>query len=157
MAFFMATDPATTPLTYQGQGIFGVGLGALTIIIQTYMNFLGGSILALVIMNLTTPILDRMGLPKPSETRRTRKLPKKQEFETVNETNCIRCGECLVSCPQNLAPVLIKEAVDKGNWEKVRGLHAEYCIACGYCSYVCPSGIDLKGIATSACQKIKTS
>jgi electron transport complex protein RnfD len=157
MAFFMATDPATTPLTYQGQGIFGVGLGVLTVIIQTYMNFLGGSILALVIMNLTTPILDKMGLPKPSETKRTRKLPKKQEFETVKETICIRCGECLVSCPQNLAPVLIKEAVNKGNWEKVKGLHAEYCIACGYCTYVCPSGIDLKGITTSASRKIKTS
>ena len=57
LAFFMATDPATTPLTYLGQIIFGVGLGVLTVLIQTYMNFFGGSILALVIMNLTSPIL----------------------------------------------------------------------------------------------------
>ena len=26
LAFFMATDPASTPLTYMGQIIFGVGL-----------------------------------------------------------------------------------------------------------------------------------
>jgi electron transport complex protein RnfD len=65
LAFFMATDPATTPLTYVGQGIFGVGLGVLTVLIQTYMNFFGGSILALIIMNLTVPLLDRVGIHKP--------------------------------------------------------------------------------------------
>jgi len=65
LAFFMATDPATTPLTSIGQIIFGVGLGILTVLIQTFMNFFGGSILALVIMNLTVPLLDRVGIYKP--------------------------------------------------------------------------------------------
>ena len=143
LAFFMATDPATTPLTYLGQVIFGVGLGVLTVLIQTYMNFFGGSILALVIMNLTTPILDKIGPPKPSETKITRELPKAKEFETAKVTNCIRCGECLVSCRKNLAPILIKEAVDKGNWEKARGLNVEYCIACPpncqLCVDICPT------------------
>jgi len=64
LAFFMATDPATTPQTYIGQGVFGVGLGVLTVLIQMYMGFLGGSILALVIMNLTSPVLDKMGKQK---------------------------------------------------------------------------------------------
>jgi electron transport complex protein RnfD len=65
LGFFMATDPATTPLTGIGQIIFGVGLGLLTILIQTYMNFFGGSLLALLIMNLTVPLLDRVGIHKP--------------------------------------------------------------------------------------------
>ena len=65
LAFFMATDPATTPLTFTGQVIFGVGLGVLTVLIQTFMNFFGGSILALIIMNLTVPLLDRVGIHKP--------------------------------------------------------------------------------------------
>jgi electron transport complex protein RnfD len=65
LGFFMATDPATTPLTSTGQIIFGVGLGILTILIQTYMNFFGGSLLALLIMNLTVPLLDRVGIHKP--------------------------------------------------------------------------------------------
>jgi electron transport complex protein RnfD len=65
LAFFMATDPATTPLGGIGQIIFGVGLAILTILIQTYMNFFGGSILALLIMNLTVPLLDRITIRKP--------------------------------------------------------------------------------------------
>jgi electron transport complex protein RnfD len=65
LGFFMATDPATTPYTRTGQIIFGIGLGVLTVIIQTYMNFFGGALLALVIMNLTVPLLDRIGINKP--------------------------------------------------------------------------------------------
>jgi electron transport complex protein RnfD len=65
LAFFMATDPATTPLTGLGQTIFGIGLGALTFIFQIWGHFLGGSILALIIMNLTVPLLDRVGIHKP--------------------------------------------------------------------------------------------
>jgi electron transport complex protein RnfD len=56
LAFFMATDPATTPKSIRGQGAFGIGLGVLTVLIQTYMGFFGGSILALVIMNLISSI-----------------------------------------------------------------------------------------------------
>jgi Na+-translocating ferredoxin:NAD+ oxidoreductase RnfD subunit len=65
LGFFMATDPATTPFTGIGQIIFGVGLGILTILIQTYMNFFGGSLLALLIMNLTVPLIDRLSFRKP--------------------------------------------------------------------------------------------
>jgi electron transport complex protein RnfD len=65
MAFFMATDPATTPYSGVGQIIFGVGLAVLTIIIQTSINFFGGSLLALLIMNLLTPAIDKIRLDKP--------------------------------------------------------------------------------------------
>lgn len=155
LAFFMATDPATTPITKLGQIIFAVGLGILTLVFQVYFLILGGSLIALVIMNLTTPILDRIGIPKPSEKRITLKLPKAKKFETAKLTNCIRCGVCLVSCCMNLSPILIEEAVDKENWVRVKNLKAEYCNACGYCSYVCPARIDLKEIITGAKQKIQ--
>jgi Na+-translocating ferredoxin:NAD+ oxidoreductase RnfD subunit len=65
LGFFMATDPATTPYTRNGQIIFGIGLGVLTVLIQTYMNFFGGALLALLIMNFTVPLLDRIGIHKP--------------------------------------------------------------------------------------------
>lgn len=65
MAFFMATDPATTPYSGVGQVIFGVGLAVLTIVIQTFMGFFGGSLLALLIMNLTVPLIDKIRINKP--------------------------------------------------------------------------------------------
>jgi electron transport complex protein RnfD len=65
MAFFMATDPATTPFSGVGQIIFGVGLAILTILIQTFMGFFGGSLLALLIMNLLVPAIDKVRINKP--------------------------------------------------------------------------------------------
>ena len=76
LAFFMATDPATTPLTYTGQVIFGVGLAILTVLMQTYMQFFGASFVALIIMNLTTPVLDKVGKLKPTTESKEPKLPK---------------------------------------------------------------------------------
>jgi electron transport complex protein RnfD len=64
LAFFMATDPATTPLTGTGQIIFGVGVSILTVVMITYLQFFGASFVALVIMNLTVPLLDRVGIHK---------------------------------------------------------------------------------------------
>jgi electron transport complex protein RnfD len=145
LAFFMVTDPPTTPLTYAGQAIFGVGVGILTVLIQAYMNFLGGSILALVIMNLTSPLLDNVGLRKPSLEKKTPVLPKAKQFGTVTALDCIRCGECMVVCCHNLSPILIKEALDKGNMKRLKQLAADLCDGCGHCSYVCPARIDLKG------------
>lgn len=150
MAFFMATDPATTPLTRLGQIIFGLGLGILTMLIQVYTGFFGGSILALVIMNLTCPLLDRIGVPKPYEKRVVRKVPKAKKFATAKVTACIRCGKCLVSCCKNVPAVLVKEAIDKGNLDRAKSLGLEACENCGHCSYVCPSRIDLRGTITSA-------
>jgi electron transport complex protein RnfD len=145
LAFFMATDPATTPITHMGQLIFGVGLGVLTVLIQTFMGFFGGSILALIIMNVTSPLLDRVGKMKPTAEKKEPKLPKGKQFATVKTTVCIRCGACMRVCCHKLSPILIKEAFDKNNVEKLAKLQADLCDGCGHCSFVCPARIDLKG------------
>jgi len=141
----MATDSATTPLTYFGQVIFGVGLGILTVLIQVFMNFFGGSILALVIMNLTSPLLDNVGKLHPRTEKAKIKLPKSKQFATVIVTECIRCGACMRACCMHLSPILVKQAFDKGNLKTARKLQANLCDACGNCNFVCPSKIDLKG------------
>ena len=145
LAFFMATDPASTPLTYTGQAIFGVGLGVLTVLIQTYMGFFGGSILALVIMNLTSPFLDRVGKLKPIAEKKEPKLPKAKQFAKAKTYECIRCGACMRVCCHKLSPILIKQAFDKNDVAKLSNLQADLCDGCGHCSFVCPSRIDLKG------------
>jgi Na+-translocating ferredoxin:NAD+ oxidoreductase subunit D len=146
LAFFMATDPASTPITYRGQIIFGVGLGGLTVLIQTYMGFFGGSILALIVMNLTSPLLDKVGRLKPSTDKKEQKLPKAQQFapEKVKEYQCIRCGACMRVCCHKLSPILIKQAFDKQDFDTLAKLHADYCTACGHCTFVCPARIDLR-------------
>jgi len=144
LAFFMATDPATTPLTHMGQLIFGAGLAVLTVLIQTYTGFFGGSILALVIMNLTCPILDKVGKQKPIEGGEEPKLPKGKVFQKVKTTACVRCGACMTICCNKLSPILIKQARDKNNFTELMELDADFCAGCGSCNYVCPARIDLR-------------
>ena len=146
MAFFMATDPASTPLTYTGQIIFGTGLAVLTILIQTYMNFFGGALLALLIMNLVAPQFDKLGKLKPTTESKEPKLPKPKAFapEKVKEYQCMRCGACMRVCCHKLSPILIKQAFDKQNFDALVKLHADYCTACGHCTFVCPARIDLR-------------
>ncbi|MEJ2242608.1 MAG: RnfABCDGE type electron transport complex subunit D, partial [Candidatus Bathyarchaeota archaeon] len=158
LAFFMATDPATSPITHTGQIIFGVGLAILTMIIQVYTGFLGGSILALVIMNVTCPVLDRVGVPKARKERIACAVPPKaRKFSEVQVTQCIRCGRCLYVCSSRLPTVSIKEAADKGDWARVKKLGVEYCQQCGTCSFVCPARIDLKGAMRAAKEKVQKS
>jgi Na+-translocating ferredoxin:NAD+ oxidoreductase RnfD subunit/NAD-dependent dihydropyrimidine dehydrogenase PreA subunit len=146
LAFFMVTDPATTPLTYMGQIIFGVGVAILTVLMITYMQFFGASFVALVIMNLTVPALDKVGKLKPTTESKEPKLPKAQAFapEKVKEYQCMRCGACMRVCCHNLSPILIKQAFDKMNIDAMIKLHADYCTGCGHCTFVCPARIDLR-------------
>ena len=145
LAFFMATDPATTPVTKLGQLIFGVSLAVLTILIQVYMGFFGGSILALIIMNLTSPFLDKIGMQKPTAEKQEVKLPKGKQFSDAKVTDCIRCGVCMSTCCHKLSPILIKEAFDNQKVEKLLKLNPDYCDGCGHCNFVCPARIDLRG------------
>ncbi len=58
-AFFMATDYVTSPLTYRGQVIFGIGCGLLTAIIRLWGGYPEGVSYAILMMNGATPIIDR--------------------------------------------------------------------------------------------------
>ena len=144
LAFFMATDPATTPLTHTGQIIFGTGVAVITVLLQTFANFFGGSIVALIIMNFTTPLLDGVGKRKPIEGGGEPKLPKAMIFTKVKTTPCIRCGACMTVCCNRLSPILIKQARDKNNIKQLMKLDADFCAGCGHCNFVCPARIDLK-------------
>jgi ferredoxin len=146
MAFFMATDPASTPITYVGQVIFGAGLAVLTVLIITYMNFFGGALLALLIMNLTVPMLDKVGRLKPMTETKEPKLPKAKQFalDAIKEYPCMRCGACMRVCCHKLSPIVIKQALDKQDFDTLIKLHADYCTGCGHCTFVCPARIDLR-------------
>jgi electron transport complex protein RnfD len=58
-AFFIATDPVTSPLTLKGQWIFGVGVGGLTILIRTLGAYPEGMMFSILLMNSVTPLIEK--------------------------------------------------------------------------------------------------
>jgi len=63
-AFFMATDYSTSPITSKGRLIMGVGLGILTVVIRLYTNYPEGVSFAILLMNITVPLIERFTVPK---------------------------------------------------------------------------------------------
>ena len=59
------------------------------------------------------------------------------------EEPCVRCGSCVLSCPADLQPVQIMNAVKKKDMESLQAFNPKNCIECGLCSYVCTSKIDV--------------
>lgn len=62
-ACFMATDYVTSPLTKLGQILFGVGCGALTVMIRYFGSYPEGVSYAILVMNCCVVLLDRLGRP----------------------------------------------------------------------------------------------
>ena len=58
-AFFIATDPVTAPLTRRGMWIFGIGVGAITMLIRIVGEYPEGVMYAVLLMNAVTPLIDR--------------------------------------------------------------------------------------------------
>ena len=58
-AIFMATDYATSPVTLNGQLLYGVGCGALTVLIRYFGGFPEGVSYAILIMNLCAWAIDK--------------------------------------------------------------------------------------------------
>lgn len=63
-AIFMATDYATSPVTANGQIIYGIGCGVLTVLFRYYGLFPEGVTYAILIMNAFVWIIDRHTAPR---------------------------------------------------------------------------------------------
>ncbi|MCQ2327938.1 MAG: RnfABCDGE type electron transport complex subunit D [Paludibacteraceae bacterium] len=59
-AFFMATDYVTSPMTAWGKIIFGVGIGLIVMVIRTWGAYPEGMSFAILIMNATVPLLNKI-------------------------------------------------------------------------------------------------
>ena len=62
-AIFMATDYVTSPLTFHGQIVYGIGCGILTVVIRYFGGYNEGVSYAILIMNCFVVLLDRIGRP----------------------------------------------------------------------------------------------
>ena len=62
-AVFMATDYATSPKWRYNRVLYAIGLGVITVLIRRYGSYPEGTSLAILIMNLFVPIMDKYLLP----------------------------------------------------------------------------------------------
>jgi electron transport complex protein RnfC len=96
---------------------------------------LGGVMMGLSIPSIDTPIVKR--------TTSIIVFSKSKYKPVKKRTDCIRCSRCINACPLDLHPILIFNAIEKGDMERAKRLYLADCFACGVCSYICPSGIPL--------------
>jgi len=63
-AFFMATDPVTTPVTKKGRYIFGISCAIIIMVIRYFGGLPEGVMYSVLFMNAFTPLINRYTKPK---------------------------------------------------------------------------------------------
>ena len=64
-AFYIATDPVSSPITPKGRWIFGIGLGLLVMLFRTMSVFPEGVRFAVLMMNAVVPLINRWTIGTP--------------------------------------------------------------------------------------------
>ncbi|MGD8241507.1 MAG: RnfABCDGE type electron transport complex subunit D [Desulfobacterales bacterium] len=64
-AFFIATDPCSSPLTPKGKFIFGLGVGGFIMLLRIFSGYPAGVMFAVLLMNCLTPLINRWTIPRP--------------------------------------------------------------------------------------------
>jgi Na+-transporting NADH:ubiquinone oxidoreductase subunit B len=59
-AFFMVTDPVSSPSTNEGKWIYGILIGVITILIRNFSGYVEGVMFAILLGNIAAPIIDEM-------------------------------------------------------------------------------------------------
>lgn len=70
-AFFLSTDYASSPVNRWGMIVYGLGCGALTVILRAWSIYPDGVVFACLLMSLFVPLLDRLKakqvVPRPMD------------------------------------------------------------------------------------------
>jgi Na(+)-translocating NADH:ubiquinone oxidoreductase B subunit len=59
-AFYMATDPVTSPTTNAGKWLYGIIIGSTTVLIRNFTGYVEGITFAILLGNIVAPILDEI-------------------------------------------------------------------------------------------------
>ena len=59
-AFYMATDPVTSPTTNTGKWFYGIIIGSTTVLIRNFTGYVEGVTFAILLGNIVAPILDEI-------------------------------------------------------------------------------------------------
>jgi electron transport complex protein RnfD len=69
-AVYMATDMVTSPVTRAGAWIFGIGIGALVVLIRSWGGLPEGVMYAILLLNACVPFINRATKPRVFGTTR---------------------------------------------------------------------------------------
>lgn len=72
-AVFMATDYTTCPINFKGKIVYALGCGIITAVIRVYGNMPEGVSVAIVLMNILVPHIERLTTPKPFGSEKAKK------------------------------------------------------------------------------------
>lgn len=61
-AFFMATDPVTSPVTNVGKWFYGIIIGLITVLIRNFTGYVEGVMFAILLGNIAAPIIDEVAI-----------------------------------------------------------------------------------------------
>jgi len=61
-AFFMATDPVTSPVTNTGKWFYGIIIGVVTVLIRNFTGYVEGVMFAILLGNIASPIIDEVAI-----------------------------------------------------------------------------------------------
>ena len=61
-AFFMATDPVSSPVTNAGKWVYGTAIGAMVVLIRNFTGYVEGVTFAILLGNIIAPILDEVAV-----------------------------------------------------------------------------------------------
>jgi electron transport complex protein RnfD len=64
-AFFIATDPVTSPLSPKGKLWFGAGIGFFVVLIRIFTGYPEGVMFAVLLMNSAVPLINQWTIPRP--------------------------------------------------------------------------------------------
>lgn len=59
-AFFLATEDSSSPVNFIPMLIYGAGAGFLTVLIRNIGVYVDGVVFAIIVMNLTSPLIDKI-------------------------------------------------------------------------------------------------
>ena len=88
-AVFMATDYATSPKWKYNRVLYAFGLGVITVLIRRFGSYPEGTSLAILIMNLLVPLMDKFILPVRFGQMTKAEKPTPQIMQWVMRSLCI--------------------------------------------------------------------
>jgi RnfABCDGE-type electron transport complex D subunit/RnfABCDGE-type electron transport complex G subunit len=126
-AFFMATDPVTSPVTSTGQLLYGVMVGILSGLFRVYGSAADSVSYAIIISNMVVPLIDEICVPVPFGNRK-QKSDSSNKQKGIPKPALILCMITLVAgVALSGVYALTKDSIEEQQMAANAAAYAEVC------------------------------